>query len=364
MNNNNSFLMYALKRSKNYLLNNLNYYYSGINSSKPNVFIFVFTKKCNFRCTHCDIWKEKNFGDEISLDDWKKAATNIFNWVGPFIASITGGEAFLRKDLFEFADFLKDKCIELKLNTNGSLINERIAKRLSKSPFKTFIFSLYSLSNHTNDKLRGIKGSYKKTLRAINLMNKYCEKYGFKKKMCIAVLITKYNLLELSKIVIWAKTMNVKVILQPLLKNFDTDFESDWIDRSKLWPNDRELIHQIFKEIIHMKKNGFPISNDISQLEMMKNYYLRNKEEVLKHKCKVGVDNITIYQDGNIKFCSLANNIGNIKNNSISKIWKSITAKEERQTLFDCKKDCRVHPCYYDKPLKAKINGFISEYKN
>src|SRR5215472_7383619 len=63
------------------------------------------TARCNARCVHCDIWKNK--GGELSptVEQWKSMLREMRDWLGPVHIVITGGEALLRPYATDLVDY-------------------------------------------------------------------------------------------------------------------------------------------------------------------------------------------------------------------------------------------------------------------
>ena len=88
--------------------------------------------RCNFNCQFC--FNQISFaqkGRNIKsfstayvkkiIDGLAKAEIKIIRF--------TGGEPFLRKDIFQLLKYAKNRGLEVRLNTNTSLINQKIAKK-------------------------------------------------------------------------------------------------------------------------------------------------------------------------------------------------------------------------------------------
>lgn len=109
-----------------------------INNSFDFFIQWHLTEKCNLHCTHCyqtgkqmhemTLPEIKDTIDEISdtLSIWMKTYGINFT---PSI-NLTGGEPFLRKDLFEIIDEFRNRAFEIYLLSNGTLIDANKAKRL------------------------------------------------------------------------------------------------------------------------------------------------------------------------------------------------------------------------------------------
>ena len=126
------------------------------------------TWKCNWRCVHC---YQDNHNLEL-LDTF--TLKNLFKDLaanGTMHIIITGGEPLVRKDIFELLETIKDLGIGITLYSNGHRIDMEIAKRLS-SLIAIAELSLLAGEPEVHDSLSGIKGSFNKTVAAINNLKK------------------------------------------------------------------------------------------------------------------------------------------------------------------------------------------------
>ncbi|MBW2984364.1 radical SAM protein [Candidatus Woesearchaeota archaeon] len=145
--------------------------------------IFELTNKCNLNCKWCGVKKGK---DVLSFDK----IVSIIGKNKPRFVEFTGGEPLLRKDVFELIDYCKSKGIYVSINTNGTLINDKIAKKLNADLIRISVDG----TEKTNDKIRG-EGSFKKTLNGIKSLKKY------NKKIIISTAIGKLNKEEPKQII-------------------------------------------------------------------------------------------------------------------------------------------------------------------
>ena len=125
------------------------------------------TERCNWQCLHC--YQEKREFKELSYSEIKnvfKQCLDLFQalHIPREMAHINigGGEPLLREDLFKILSLFKNERSRIiyKIMTNGSLITDSIAKRLSVYGVSGVQVSLEGLEEH-NDMIRG-KGSFKK----------------------------------------------------------------------------------------------------------------------------------------------------------------------------------------------------------
>ncbi len=144
------------------------------------------TEKCNLRCRHCYLGRKSG----RSMDpDLAKRILDEFSEVG-FKLIITGGEPLLYENLWEFLSYARKKDIRIVVLSNGTLIDESIAKKLSKYVDEVQI-SLDGLKNG-HEFLRG-KGTFAKTIRGIKNARKYL-------RVSVATMIHKENVDEFPKL--------------------------------------------------------------------------------------------------------------------------------------------------------------------
>ena len=148
---------------------------------------------CNLNCIHCYVNKDKK-GKLLNIDEIK----NIIDDLAKFKVvdlQFSGGEIFLRKDIFEILDHAAKKRFALKLKTNGTLITTSIAKRLSKNKFVRRVdITLLGGQAKTHDAITQTPGSYRKTLEGIKILVHYLPR----DKIKVAFVSLKENYKEAS----------------------------------------------------------------------------------------------------------------------------------------------------------------------
>jgi radical SAM protein with 4Fe4S-binding SPASM domain len=105
----------------------------------------------------------------------------------------SGGEPLLREDLFELASLAGEQGIRLALSTNGTLIPEAIAQKLSSLNFAEVGISLDGVGP-SNDRFRGKSGAYQAALSGI----RNCISVGL--RVSLRLTITRYNYQEIPAI--------------------------------------------------------------------------------------------------------------------------------------------------------------------
>ncbi|MCZ7383092.1 MAG: radical SAM protein [Candidatus Methanoperedens sp.] len=138
------------------------------------------TNKCNLACRHCYIGRTGT--EEISLNTFEKAVSQ-FEDMGGLKLMISGGEPLVHSDFFTLMEILPSYELRVVLLSNGTLIDEKTAKKLSGYVDEVQV-SIDGTGSH--DMIRG-KGSYEKAMRGISNLKKY------EIPVSIATMIHKYN---------------------------------------------------------------------------------------------------------------------------------------------------------------------------
>ena len=148
---------------------------------------------CNLNCKHCRV-SEKNDENELSLKQAKELLAQLW-YNGITDLNFSGGEPFLREDLFELLKYA-NKFQSIVITTNGTLINEETCKKLSKISNVKLSISLDGMEK-THDTFRRKKGTFQKVITALPLLKKYHIKYAIKYTLSIETMDDALNVLNL-----------------------------------------------------------------------------------------------------------------------------------------------------------------------
>ncbi|MCA1627945.1 MAG: PqqD family peptide modification chaperone [Acidobacteria bacterium] len=130
------------------------------------------TYRCNFRCVHCYNTTHGGAATELTTEEWFDAFDQLAH-LGCYLLTLTGGELFVRKDVVPIIQHACSRQFALRLNTNGSLIDEKMLEKLEPMrPFlQSFDVSFYGADEKVHDTLAQRPGSYNNTMRAIRLLS-------------------------------------------------------------------------------------------------------------------------------------------------------------------------------------------------
>ncbi len=128
---------------------------------------FDLTYRCPQRCLHCylpEAWR-RGEGPGPELDTGQvKAILDQLAAAGTFFLTFSGGEIFLRPDLFDLIAYARNLNFAISLMTSGSRGPEREQVRvLADLGVEAILVSLHSLEGKHHDQITGIPGSWQRT---------------------------------------------------------------------------------------------------------------------------------------------------------------------------------------------------------
>ena len=308
----------------------------------PEVFQISLTYGCNLRCKMCSIANLLPQEEELSTEQIFHIIDEAKNY-GIKEVLLTGGEPFLRKDIFEICDYVHKNGLRSIITTNGAIIDDAVAEEIVRAKINHIHVSLDGLEE-TNDFFRG-SGTFKKIINAINILNqKRANNHPF--STGIACTVMDKNVNELCEIVKFADNLNIDVInFQPLVSN-----NANFLDKNlpDFWVKEKELpaLAQEIKKIkTYMPKHTIILEEP--PLELLVKYY---KKELTKKDwvCFGGFKTVFIcYSKKQPLVYSCHGICGNLNQVSLKKAWRSKEAYGLRMHSRRCKDLC-IQSCYSD----------------
>jgi len=123
------------------------------------------TLKCNLHCVHCLSDAGVSAGNELTTRECRTIVDQL-TALKVFQVNIGGGEPFVRDDFLDLLKYCHERGLVTCVSTNGMLIDDGFAKRLSRLKMFYLQVSLDGSTADVNDRIRG-KGTYKKIMEAI-----------------------------------------------------------------------------------------------------------------------------------------------------------------------------------------------------
>ncbi len=176
-------------------------------SSQLRLVFWESTAACNLECIHC---RRLEVSQELSREDLstEEARTLIkgIRLVGQPIFILSGGEPLMRPDILDLASFARDQELLVALATNGTLIDESLAKRIGESGIRRVSVSLDGSTPQSHDTFRKLSGSFEAALRGLDFLKKV------NMSLQINVTVARHNVHELEDIYRLALEMKVDAL--------------------------------------------------------------------------------------------------------------------------------------------------------
>lgn len=133
--------------------------------------VFELTPRCNLQCRMCYIRmtesEMKPFGKEKTAAEWIALAKSAVA-EGMLFLLVTGGEPLLRPDFPQIYEELMKLGLSVSINTNGTLIDEKITELWKRFPPAHVNVTLYGTSEEDYEALCGDKTAYARVVEAVD----------------------------------------------------------------------------------------------------------------------------------------------------------------------------------------------------
>ncbi|MFA5200053.1 MAG: radical SAM protein [Candidatus Omnitrophota bacterium] len=341
---------------------NLAYYFSDkLNRplAKPLWVYLSLSHKCTYHCQMCGVVNILQ-GYDLKTDEVKKIFDEISAWQWDLTIVITGGEAFLRKDIFEIIGYGCAKGLKIEIVSNGALITKDLADRIISSSLKNIAVSLDGAKETTHDAIRQ-KGAFEKAINAIKFLVAAKKAQGRGPQISVWTTIMKENVNELSDIIKIAADLEIDcLVYHPVIVAQDDMQNTD--EKAPFWIRGKDLDilkEQTDKILNYQSKNGLVAFLHDPHLWIKYFNGQLNKDD---WKCNPFVF-MNIGPDGMARSCGAA--FGNAKEIGLDKCLVSKEADQARMTMKSCQKPC-LQTCWANPEsdsLAEIVNSFIKGVK-
>ncbi|MCF8566383.1 TIGR04053 family radical SAM/SPASM domain-containing protein [Alicyclobacillus tolerans] len=161
----------------------------------PFIVIWEVTRACQLHCLHCraEAQRHRDPG-ELSTAEGKRLIDEIAGLDKPLLV-FTGGDPLEREDLFELIEYGTKQGLKVSITPSATpkVTHEAIAKAKSAG-LERWAFSLDGSTAEIHDRFRGTKGSYDRTIYALNVLRE------LQIPIQLNTTVSRYNLTDLQKI--------------------------------------------------------------------------------------------------------------------------------------------------------------------
>jgi radical SAM protein with 4Fe4S-binding SPASM domain len=317
----------------------------------PLVLSWNVTRKCNLKCSHCYInASPSEYTDELTTEEGKRLIDQICEVSHPLLI-LSGGEPILRKDIYELIEYGAKKGLRMGLGSNGTLIDDFVAKKLKQSGISTVSISIDSHIPENHDDFRGVKGSWRKAVGAIQALREN----GV--LVQVNTTLTQQNYDEIDDIMSLAEKLGVENF--HLFFLVPTGRGKKIVDITPAMYE--EMINNTFAKTARHRLNVKP-SCAPQFMRIAKDMNLDMRQWV--RGCMAGLYYCRVYPNGEITPCPyLPIKLGNTREKSFKDIWFNAEVFKKIRDFDSLKGKCGV--CDYRNlcgGCRARAYGLSSDF--
>lgn len=298
-------------------------------SQRKPVVVFNLTRDCNLECVHCYSGsKRKRFPGQLETETIKETLHDLADFGIPALL-LSGGEPLVHRDFDDILRTVEELGLRTTLSTNGTLIDEAMARKLHDSCIRYVGISLDGLRD-LNDDFRGVEGAFERAVNGI----RNCKDAG--QKVGLRMTLTSYNHDQLPGIFEFIREENIdRVCFYHLAyagRGKDIA-EADLTDRQR-----RNAIETIIAETRKSLRMGhelevLTVANPVDNAYLYKRILREDPEDAERVKkylewnggglnsSGVGIGSIDFYGRVHPNQFWMDRTLGNVKNRPFSEIW-------------------------------------------
>ena len=262
------------------------------------------TSHCNFSCRHCYYPPTRR---RVSLDTGLALdVLHQLHALGTLIVTFSGGEPLLHKDFGKILLRARHEDFIITIQSNASLVNERVIDYLREANLATFQTSLYSLDPKDHDRVTGVPGSLKKALRGIDMLQRASI------PVLVGCHVMKSNRRSYLSVPEWAARQGITCNMDFVVMA-RTDFSTE---------NLRECLDmcqtdQVVREMLGYENKQVEFGKALRKSPIEVSSFRR------KPVCDAGNSVLCISASGDCYPCSgfMGYNVGNVRERSLEAIW-------------------------------------------
>ena len=277
------------------------------------------TERCNLKCTHC--YQSGKSSDEMSLAEIQSVIREVADMLGEWSAAydvafsssfnITGGEPFLRQDIFPVLEELADKRIDAYLLSNGILITKDKAEVLSRLGVKGVQVSIEG-PEEIHDAIRG-KGSLKRSLSGIQcLLDAGIE-------VTMNTTLSDINATYFPDVIALASSIGVQKL--GFSRLVPSGSGRNLLNKMLT----KEVLEDLYGRIFSLNTGNLKIvTGDPVASQFRSPAGIGDAGPFPSGGCAAGVSGLTILPDGTVTPCRrLPVSLGNVRTDSLREIWST-----------------------------------------
>jgi radical SAM protein with 4Fe4S-binding SPASM domain len=289
-----------------------------ISANKPFDFFIQWhlTETCNLWCKHC--YQGERSREETSLPEAKEVIAEVSamlrDWSEAYDVAfspsfnITGGEPFLRRDLFDILGEIKRNGFEIFLLTNGTLVDRARSRMLADLGVKGVQVSIEG-GEEVHDAIRG-EGSFTASAAGIERL----VDAGI--PVTLNVTLSNLNAGQMKKVIAFGSHVGARRVGFSRLVPYGRG--------RSLLPQalEPEQVQALYESLWFLEIKSLELVTGDPLASQMKVHSNGDAGNTAVSGCAAGVSGLTILPNGNVTPCRrLPLSLGNVRKHSLRRIW-------------------------------------------
>jgi MoaA/NifB/PqqE/SkfB family radical SAM enzyme len=307
--------------------------------NKPYHAQWMLTRKCNFRCRGCNVWRQQD-KNELSTEQVKKGL-NILRDLGVVDLVLSGGNPLLREDIDEILQYASNFFITT-IYDNGSMA---VKKMDALRNADLVAISIDSLDPKKNDYVRGVKGAWRTAMQAVENLHNEGISVG------VTPTVSQFNLYEILDFTKYFLAKDIPV----WYSLYSYDSTSDQSNLFKIGKKDdqftiadKDAMVKLCDSIIELKKKSRNILMTTKLLKAIKNLYLTGERP---WECRAFQNFFMIDHVGRVAGCHMHDPTTTVFD--LPAIWDTPELKALQEEYSKCKR-C-TYMCYIFYSLHGSV---------
>lgn len=303
------------------------------------------TDRCSSRCQTCKVWNA-GASAELTTSDWR-VAIKALKVAGILDLFFTGGDIFLRGDIFDLLEFSASQGLRVHCVTNGYALNGELARDLMQLKPASISLSLDALGVEL-DAIRGTSGAAQKVMQAVGRLKAHS---NGSTRISLAATLMKNTIASVGEVTEWAMVENLPIMYN--LIHFthyytDTRFSREQYDLNE---QDWRQLRSFLLRVSDLRRQHPDLLPPEHHLDFIRSYFKDYHQRSLP--CFKPLLDICIDPNGDIRPCCSMEPVGHILVDDLQALKKS--SKYIQVAARGLEKSCPGCSCHYNLSLDMNL---------
>ncbi len=317
--------------------------------NQPTFVSFNSLNACNEACPMCSVWRQG--GGMLTIKEMEPIFRDLRSF-GFMVTEISGGEPFLREDIYDIFALLDRLGFLYTTATNGTLITAEGIERLrSAKGLLQIAVSIDSLDHPTYERLRG-RDFLPIVLQNLELL--LAANLSFPVK--INLVMNRINYRETFAFLEFAKSKGISLSVFPINQG-EGFFHRHSDPQFRASDEERCQMADIFRQLARLRRAGEPLWEYSGFYDLAADYVLGKPVG----PCDAGKMYIDLNADGQVAVCLDHDGVGDLRQTGIKQLWQALESQKEKTKACYLGSPC-FYTCTYNISLTARNEyAFLQE---